>query len=350
VGEAQEVPVKTSDFDYELPGDLIAQRPAETRDASRLLVLRRESGAVEHRRFTDLLEYLRAGDLLVLNESRVIPARLLGRKRGTGGRAEVFLLRRLAPGRWEALVRPGARVRPDAVVEFDGGLSARVVRDLPSGVREIELAAEEDPDALVERVGTVPLPPYIERVADEADRERYQTVYATVPGAVAAPTAGLHFTTEMLARAAQAGVGTARVVLHVGLGTFRPVTAEEPGEHEVEEERYAVSAEAAAAINAARAAGGRVVAVGTTSVRVLETAAGADGRVAPGEGATRLFIREPHRFRCTDALVTNFHLPKSTLLMLVSAFAGREAVLAAYREAVGERYRFYSYGDAMLIV
>jgi S-adenosylmethionine:tRNA ribosyltransferase-isomerase len=350
VGEAPEVPVKTSDFDYELPRELIAQHPAERRDASRLLVLHREGGAVEHRRFTDVLSFLKAGDLLVLNESRVIPARLLGRKRGTGGRAEVFLLRRLSPGRWEALVRPGARVRPGAVVEFGEGLSAHVVRDLPAGAREVELQAETDPDALVERVGTVPLPPYIEREPGEVDRERYQTVYAAVPGAVAAPTAGLHFTEELLGRAAEAGVGAARVVLHVGLGTFRPVTAEEPGEHEMEEERYAVSAEAAAAINAARAAGGRVVAVGTTSVRVLETVADAEGRVAPGEGATRLFIREPHRFRCTDALITNFHLPKSTLLMLVSAFAGREAVLAAYREAVRERYRFYSYGDAMLIV
>jgi len=343
--------MRTSDYDYELPKELIAQRPAERRDGSRLLVLRRDGGALEHRAFADVLDYLRRGDLLVVNESRVIPARLLGKKRGTGGRVEVFLLRELGPGRWEALVRPGARVRPGATLEFGAGkLAARVVRAAPGGKREIEFDVGPDLAATLERIGTVPLPPYIEREPDESDRERYQTVYATVPGAVAAPTAGLHFTEALLARACDAGVRVARIVLHVGLGTFRPVVAEDPGEHPMEEERYAVSDEAAAAINEARAAGGRVVAVGTTAVRVLETVAGADGRVAAGAGATDLFIREPHRFRCTDALITNFHLPRSTLLMLVSAFAGREAVLAAYREAVRERYRFYSYGDAMLIL
>jgi S-adenosylmethionine:tRNA ribosyltransferase-isomerase len=344
--------VKTSDFDYELPKELIAQVPAERRDESRLLVVPRRGGSVEHRRFRDVLEYLRAGDLLVLNESRVIPARLLGAKRGGGGRVEVFLLRELGPGRWQTLVRPGARIHQGAVLEFgEGGeLTARIVGVLPAGKREVEFHADGDLAATLERLGRVPLPPYIDREPDERDRERYQTVYATVPGAVAAPTAGLHFTEALLERAAAQGVGIARVVLHVGLGTFRPVVAEEPAEHEMEEERYDVSPEAADAINRARAAGGRIVAVGTTSVRVLESVADAAGRMRAGAGATSLFVRPPHEFRCADALITNFHLPRSTLLMLVSAFAGRENVLAAYREAVRERYRFYSYGDAMLIL
>lgn len=343
--------MKTSDFDYELPKELIAQYPAERRDESRLLVVKRSGGPVEHRRFPDVLGHLRAGDLLVLNESRVIPARLLGAKRGSGGRVEVFLLRELCPGRWQTLVRPGARIHEGAVLEFGGGeLTARIVRVLPAGKREVEFHADGDLAAALERLGQVPLPPYIEREPDERDRERYQTVYATVPGAVAAPTAGLHFTEALLERARGNGIGIARVVLHVGLGTFRPVVAEEPAEHEMEEERYEVSPEAADAINRTRAAGGRIVAVGTTSVRVLESVADRSGSMHAVAGATSLFILPPHEFRCTDALITNFHLPRSTLLMLVSAFAGRENVLAAYREAVRERYRFYSYGDAMLIL
>jgi S-adenosylmethionine:tRNA ribosyltransferase-isomerase len=351
VGEIPKDHVKTSDFDYELPRELIAQYPAERRDESRLLVVRRRGGPVEHRGFPDVLGYLRAGDLLVLNESRVIPARLRGAKRGSGGRVEVFLLRELRPGRWETLVKPGARIGEGAVLEFGGGeLEARVMGVLPAGKREVEFSADGDLASVLERLGQVPLPPYIEREPDESDRERYQTVYATVPGAVAAPTAGLHFTESLLDRAGANGIGIARVVLHVGLGTFRPVVVEEPGEHEMEEERYDVSPEAADAINRTRAAGGRIVAVGTTSVRVLESVADAAGRMRAGAGVTRLFIRPPHEFRCTDALITNFHLPRSTLLMLVSAFAGRENVLAAYREAVRARYRFYSYGDAMLIL
>jgi len=343
--------VKTSDFEYELPRELIAQYPAERRDESRLLVLSRGGAPLEHRTFRDVLEYLRPGDVLVLNESRVIPARLLGAKRETGGRVEVFLLRKIAHGRWEALVRPGARVHEGAVIEFGGGeLSARILRELPEGKREVGLSAAGDLDAALERLGRVPLPPYIEREPEDSDRERYQTVYASVRGAVAAPTAGLHFTRPLLERAEAMGVGIARVVLHVGLGTFRPVTAEEPCEHEMEEERYDVPEEAAGAINRARDAGGRIVAVGTTAVRVLETVADEAGRMRATSGTTRLFLRPPCRFRATDALITNFHLPRSTLLMLVSAFAGREAVLDAYRAAVRERYRFYSYGDAMLII
>jgi S-adenosylmethionine:tRNA ribosyltransferase-isomerase len=343
--------VKTSDFDYELPRELIAQYPAERRDESRLLVLRRDTGGIEHRAFRDILRYLAARDVLVLNESRVFPARFLGVKRGTGGRVEMFLLRELSPFRWEVLVKPGVRVREGAVLEFGGGrMSARVVRELQGGRREVELALAGDVHRAIEEYGRVPLPPYIDREPEPADSDRYQTVYARVDGAVAAPTAGLHFTEPLLAELSSRGVAAARVVLHVGLGTFRPISVEDPEAHEMEEERYEISTDAAGTINAARASGGRVVAVGTTSVRVLETVADADGRVRPGEGATRLFIRPPHAFRCVDVLLTNFHLPRSTLLMLVSAFAGREAVLAAYREAIREGYRFYSYGDAMLVI
>ena len=343
--------MKTSDFDYELPRELIAQYPARERDESRLLVLRRPEGGVEHRSFRDIGEYLRPADILVLNESEVMPARFLGAKEATGGRVEMFLLRRVGGDRWEALLKPGARVRDGTLLTFgDGRLRARVVGPLPDGKREVELEGAGEMEPLIRELGRVPLPPYIDREAEEVDRERYQTVYARVPGAVAAPTAGLHFTEESLGVLAANGVRVARLVLHVGLGTFRPVSVDDPDEHEMEEERYVVTPEAAGAINEARGAGGRIVAVGTTSVRVLETVADESGRVAPGGGATRLFIRPPYRFRAVDALLTNFHLPRSTLLMLVSALAGREAVLAAYEEAVRERYRFYSYGDAMLIV
>lgn len=365
--------MRTSDFDYELPKELIAQYPAERRDESRLLVLGRADGSTEHRVFRDVIEHVRPNDVLVLNESAVIPARFIGRKRGSGGRVEMFLLRELSQGVWEALVRPGARIRDGAVLEFGGArgdgvggagvggvapaegtsLTARVGRTLDDGKREVRLGVEgQDGDALpraLEELGRVPLPPYIDREPVAVDRERYQTVYARVPGAVAAPTAGLHFTDELMGRVEAAGGRFARIVLHVGLGTFRPVAAEDPSEHRMEEERFSVSDEAAGRINEARERGGRIVAVGTTSVRVLETIADETGRVEPRDGATRLFISPPHRFRAVDALITNFHLPRSTLLMLVSAFAGRERVLAAYCEAVRERYRFYSYGDAMLI-
>jgi S-adenosylmethionine:tRNA ribosyltransferase-isomerase len=347
--------VRTSDFDYELPKELIAKYPSERRDESRLLVLRRGTGPVEHRVFRDIVEYLHPGDLVVVNESLVIPARLLGRKRETGGKVEMFALRELASGgptpRWVVLVRPAARVREGTVLEFGSGrLAAQVTRVLPGGRREVELSFEGEFEKVLGELGQVPLPPYIDREPEPSDRDRYQTVYARVPGAVAAPTAGLHFTDPLLEELAGKGVGVARVVLHVGIGTFRPVATEDPEEHEMEEERFEVSEEAALAINETRERGRRVVAVGTTSVRVLETVADGDGRVAAGSGSSRLFIRPPYRFRCVDVLVTNFHLPRSTLLMLVSAFGGREAVLAAYEEAVRERYRFYSYGDAMLLL
>ena len=342
--------MKTSDFDYELPRELIAQYPADRRDESRLLVVRRDGGALEHRRFRDVGEYFEPGDVLVVNESEVIPARLLGRRSG-GGRAEMFLLRDLADHRWEVLVRPGARIREGAELSFgDGQLMARVEEVLPDGKRVVSLSAPGDVAAAAERLGAVPLPPYIDREPEPADSQRYQTVYARVPGAVAAPTAGLHFTEELLAELGAAGVATARLTLHVGIGTFRPVAVEDPADHRMENERFDVPVVAADEINEARDAGGKVIAVGTTSVRTLESVAGEDGHVEAGSGSTDLFIRPPCRFKCVDVLLTNFHLPKSTLLMLVSAFAGRERVLDAYAEAVRERYRFYSYGDAMLLL
>ena len=342
--------MKTSDFDYELPREFIAQYPADRRDESRLLVVRRDGGALEHRLFRDVGEYLEPGDVLVVNESEVIPARLLGRRSG-GGRAEMFLLRDLADHRWEVLVRPGARIREGAELSFgDGQLMARVEEVLPDGKRVVSLSAPGDVAAAAERLGAVPLPPYIDREPEPADSQRYQTVYARVPGAVAAPTAGLHFTEELLAELGAAGVATARLTLHVGIGTFRPVAVEDPADHRMENERFDVPVAAADEINEARDAGGKVIAVGTTSVRTLESVAGEDGHVEAGSGSTDLFIRPPCRFKCVDVLLTNFHLPKSTLLMLVSAFAGRERVLDAYAEAVRERYRFYSYGDAMLLL
>jgi len=342
--------LRTSDFDYTLPRELIAQYPAERRDESRLLVLGRADGSIEHRVFHEIVEHIRSGDVLVVNETAVVPARLLGRKAGSGGRVEMFLLREISDGRWEALLRPGARIREGAALEFgDGALVATVERRLEGGKRLVRLGAGGDARRLIDELGHVPLPPYIDRDDEESDRERYQTVYARVAGAVAAPTAGLHFTDEVMNAIEAAGARFAKIVLHVGLGTFRPVASEDPDEHEMESERYEVPQAAADAINGARAAGGRIVAVGTTSVRVLETISSDDGTVAAGEGKSSLFIRPPHAFKAVDAMLTNFHLPRSTLLMLVSAFAGRERVLSAYREAVEERYRFYSYGDAMFI-
>jgi S-adenosylmethionine:tRNA ribosyltransferase-isomerase len=352
--------VKTSDFDYELPRELIAQYPAERRDESRLLVLRRDGETLEHRRFRDIGDYLKRGDVLVVNDSQVIPARLLG-KRSTGGRAEMFLLRDLGAGRWEVLVRPGARIREGSLLSFgEGRLTARVEEALPDGKRVVSLSAAagagpaagagEDVAAAVEELGAVPLPPYIDREAEPIDESRYQTVYARVPGAVAAPTAGLHFTGELLGDLESRGVDVVRLTLHVGIGTFRPVAVEDPESHVMESERYDVPVAAAEAINSARESGGRVVAVGTTSVRTLESVTDEGGLVHEGAGSTDLFIRPPYEFRCVDVLLTNFHLPRSSLLMLVSAFAGRERVLDAYAQAVRERYRFYSYGDAMLVL
>jgi S-adenosylmethionine:tRNA ribosyltransferase-isomerase len=342
--------VLTSEFDYDLPPELIAQRPIEPRDASRLLVVDRAAGALTHRRFTDLPEYLRPGDVLVANESRVIPARLRARKEPTGGQVEILLLARQDDLRWEALAKgrrflPGQRFR----VRGPGGEAgpAGTVEEVTEAGGRI-LRFDEPLEPYLGRVGETPLPPYIHEPL--ADPERYQTVYARVQGSAAAPTAGLHFTPSLVRRIEEAGVGWTSVVLHIGLDTFRPVTEETVEAHRIHSEYGVLSAAAAERVNVARSRGGRVIAVGTTAVRVLETAAGEDGRVAPWEGHTRLFIYPGYRFRAVDALVTNFHLPRSSLLMLVSAFAGTDFVRRAYREAVAARYRFYSFGDSMLIL
>jgi len=348
--------VLTSDFDYHLPEERIAQDPVEPRDASRLLVVHRDGGALEHRTFRDILAYLRPGDLLVANETRVIPARLQAVKEPTGGRVEVLLLARRDPLRWEALVRGrrvpvGQRLRfvaPGAAAGPEPSEAAAVVEALtPSGGRLLRF--DEPVDGRLDALGVVPLPPYIHRTL--ADPERYQTVYARAEGSTAAPTAGLHFTPDLLARTREMGVEWVSVLLHIGLDTFRPVTEERVEDHRIHTEYCHLSAGAAERINRAVAEGRRVVAVGTTSVRVLETAArGVTRGVAPWDGPTDLFITPGYRYRVVDALVTNFHLPRSSLLMLVSAFAGRDLILHAYDVAIREGYRFYSLGDSMLIL
>ncbi len=333
----------TRDFDYELPEESIAQEPAP-RGESRLLVLDRED---RHHRVKDLPRLLRPGDLLVLNDTRVIPARLFGRRIGFEGKIEVLLIEKTGEREWEALVRPGRRARSGTGIAFEG-LTAEVVDKREDRYR---LRFSEPIEPHLDRLGHMPLPPYIRRPDEVSDRERYQTVFARNPGAVAAPTAGLHFSTELLEEIEAAGIGIARVTLHVGIGTFKPVAAERLEDHRMDRERYEVGEETAEAIRRARAEGRRVVAVGTTVVRTLESAtiSGRDGEVIAGSGATELFITPGYNFRAVDVLLTNFHLPRSTLLMLVSAFAGRERVLAAYEEAIREGYRFYSYGDAMLV-
>ena len=338
--------MRTDDFDFALPEKLIAQTPVEPRDASRLLVLARGTGIVEHRLFREIGAYLRAGDLLVLNETRVLRARLHGQVAGTGGTVEALLLRRLDEDRWETLVRPGRRLRPGRRVVFGAGVEAEVESIGEEGTRVLRFPPGSDPEAL----GETPLPPYIH--ATLTNPERYQTVYGRVPGSAAAPTAGLHFTEALLADLEARGVRRATVTLHIGPGTFRPVSVPDPREHPMHAEWYDVGRETADALNQTRAAGGRVIAVGTTVVRVLEQAgaARADGCIEAGSGWTRLLILPGYRFRVVDLLITNFHLPRSTLLMLVSALAGREATLAAYREAVAQQYRFYSFGDAMLVL
>jgi S-adenosylmethionine:tRNA ribosyltransferase-isomerase len=355
-------PLALTDYDFDLPDGLIARTPLAERDASRLLVLDRQSGAIAHRRFRDWPDLLRSGDLVILNDARVIPARLLGRKRDSGGRVEVLLVRPDAEGAaseslhaqaealpWICLGQASKGLRPGTVIEFGGGASATVVDALGEGEFRICFAGAESLSALLERSGLVPLPPYVEREPTEEDRLRYQTVYARVEGSVAAPTAGLHLTRETLEELERRGIERAFVTLDVGPGTFLPVRGDDESAHRMHPERYLVPPGTAAAFARARSEGRRIVAVGTTVVRTLESAIGPDGSVAAGPGSTTLFIRPGYRFRAVDALLTNFHLPRSTLLMLVSAFAGREAILAAYRAAVAERYRFFSYGDAMFI-
>lgn len=339
----------TRDFDYELPPGSIAQRPAP-RGGSRLLVLD-AAGAARHRRVRDLPELLAAGDLVVVNDTRVIPARLFARREPGGGRVELLLVEKVGARAWDALARPGRKARPGTRLDLGEGLTAETV-ERPGepdteGDGRLRVVFSEPVEPHLERLGHVPLPPYIKRPGEAADRERYQTVYARNPGAIAAPTAGLHFDQELLGAVEACGAGVAAITLHVGIGTFKPVTAALVHEHRMEAERYEIPEAAADAIARVRSGGGRIVAVGTTVVRALEAAARDDGTVPAGPGRTDLFITPGWRFRAADALLTNFHLPRSTLLMLVSAFAGRERVLAAYREAIAEGYRFYSYGDAM---
>jgi S-adenosylmethionine:tRNA ribosyltransferase-isomerase len=343
---------RTSDYEFELPTEQIAQHPAERRDASRLLVVDRGADELRHRVFAELPELVRPGDVFVINETKVFPARLVGRKT-TGAAAEVFLLHPAAGAGadvWVALVRPGGKLKGGARVEITPELSVEVLESLPSGERIVRLHSPLPTDEALEQYGRIPLPPYVRREATDEDRERYQTVYARTSGSVAAPTAGLHFTPELLGRLELAGARLVRIVLHVGVGTFRPVEVDDPAQHQMHSEWYQVGEEAAAAINAARASGGSVWAVGTTSVRTLETVADESGRVTPGEGWTSIFIHPPYRPRVVDRIITNFHLPRSTLLMLVAAFVGYDLTMEAYREAVREGYRFYSFGDAMAIV
>lgn len=344
--------MRTSDFDYDLPTGLIAQSPAEPRDSCRLLVLDRASGQIDHRRFGDIVEYVRPGDLLVVNETRVMPARLRGVKEGGGGSVEVLLLRERGRDTWECLVRPGRRLQPGAKILFGDlemtGLVVGVVED--SGGRLIQFTVREGRFMdVVRRIGEVPLPPYITRPL--ADPEQYQTVYATDEHSAAAPTAGLHFTTALLDRLQEQGAHLAKVELDVGLDTFRPVAEEDPSRHHIHTEHFRVPAWTAAAVNDCRSRGSRVFAVGTTAVRALESAYNEEmGAVVEAQGPTDLFILPGFRFGAVDALVTNFHVPRSTLLMLVSAFAGREVVLGAYETAKEQGYRFLSFGDAMLVL
>ena len=339
----------TADYDFDLPPGLIAQSPLARRDASRLMVLDRAAGTIAHRTFSDLPTLLSPGDLLVVNRSKVVKARLLGTRVGSGAPAEVFLLTPLGDGRYEAMVSPGGKLKPGRVVEFAPGFTAEIVSVTERRTRVVQLRAESGIDAAIESHGHIPLPPYIERGDEATDVDRYQTVYAREAGSVAAPTAGLHFTPELLGELERRGVRRGEVVLHVGAGTFKPVEGDDPAAHVMHEERYTVPAEAARAWIETRAAGHRVWAVGTTTVRTLESAM-TDDRVAPGDGETRIFIRPPQRPRAVDALITNFHLPRSTLIMLVAAFAGYDFTMRAYREAIATGYRFYSYGDAMAIV
>ena len=338
--------MKLTDFMYDLPEQRIAQTPVEPRDHSRLMVLHRGTGAIEHRHFYDVIEYLNPGDVLVINETKVIPARLYG-TRPTGGAVEVLLLKQLGPKRYETLVKPGKKLRPGAEVSFgDGRLKGRVVESTDVGGRIVEFECEGSFEAALDALGEMPLPPYIHEKL--ADRDRYQTVYAKQDGSAAAPTAGLHFTPELLNRIREKGVEIVPVLLHVGLGTFRPVKTENIEEHQMHSEYFEVTEEAAARVNAARARGNRVIAVGTTSVRTLESAA-QDGRLIASRGNTSIFIKPGYRFQLVDALITNFHLPGSTLIMLVSALYDRERILEAYKTAVDMEYRFFSFGDAMLI-
>lgn len=341
--------LRKSDFYFDLPRELIAQDPLEDRSSSRLLVLDAETGEVSHHMFREVVSYLRPGDCLVLNNTKVIPARLLGEREATGAHVEVLLLKRREGDVWEALVKPGKKCRPGAWLSFgEGLLRGEVLETVEEGNRLIRFVYEGIFEEVLDRLGEMPLPPYITHKLQ--DKNRYQTVYARYEGSAAAPTAGLHFTRELLEQIERQGVDIAYVTLHVGLGTFRPVKEENVLEHHMHSEYYQITEEAARKINSARESGGRIICVGTTSCRTVESAADAQGRVAAGCGNTEIFIYPGYRFKVLDGLITNFHLPESTLVMLVSALAGREQVLGAYQKAIEERYRFFSFGDAMLIV
>ena len=345
-----------NDFDYELPEELIAQKPADKRDASRLLVVHRETGETEHRHFYDILEYLNEGDCLVLNNSKVLPARLYGIKGGTGAKVEFLLIKRIDGDRWETMVRPGKRLKPGDSVMFseDPLLKADIIDYGNDGTRIVEFSYDGIFMERLEEIGSMPLPPYIERQSENEDRDRYQTVYCKEEGSVAAPTAGLHFTEELLEKARAKGVELAYVTLHVGIGTFRPVKCENIEDHSMHFEEYHIDEKTAEIINRAKAEGRRVISVGTTSTRTVESAAYFDEekdcwQVRSGENSTGIFIYPGYEFRIIDSLITNFHLPKSTLLMLISALYNREKILEVYQEAIREKYRFFSYGDAMFI-
>lgn len=340
--------MKTADFDYDLPQELIAQDPLEQRDSSRLLILDKETGERTHKIFHDIIDYLHEGDCLVINNTKVIPARLIGEREGTGGKVEVLLLKRRSDNVWETLVKPGKKARPGMRLSFgDGLLHAEVQEVVDEGNRLIRFEYEGIFEEILDQLGQMPLPPYITHQLK--DKNRYQTVYAKYEGSAAAPTAGLHFTEELLEQIRAKGVKIARVTLHVGLGTFRPVKVEDVTEHHMHTEFYHVSEGAADIINETKKQGGRVICVGTTSCRTIESAADDQGIVHATEGDTDIFIYPGYQFKVLDCLITNFHLPESTLLMLVSALAGKENIMAAYREAVEMRYRFFSFGDAMFI-
>lgn len=342
-----------TDFDYDLPLELIAQYPSQKRDEARLLVVDRSTGEVHHKRFYDILDYLKPGDCLVMNDSKVLPARMYGVKKETGAKAEILLIKRKGGDRWEAMVKPGKKLKPGSTIVFSDEPGKMMEADIldfsEDGTRIIEFRYDGDFHERLEENGNIPLPPYIDRSAEDLDKQMYQTVYCKEEGSVAAPTAGLHFTEELLQKVAEKGVKLAYVTLHVGIGTFRPVKCDVVEEHHMHFEEYSITEENAAVINQTKAEGGRVISVGTTSTRTMESAADAEGRLVAGSGSTDIFIYPGYKFKIVDNLITNFHLPKSTLLMLISAMYDREKMLDVYREAVSERYHFFSYGDAMFI-
>lgn len=341
--------MKVDEFDFYLPEELIAQEPIENRSKSRLLVLNKNNGTIEHKSFEDIIHYLQPGDCLVLNDTKVIPARLYGRRKHTLGKIEMVLLKEVEADTWEVLVKPGRRARTGAEIVFgDGDLTAQVIGTTNYGGRIVKFFFKRPFQTLLNELGEMPTPPYIKKKLQE--KSRYQTVYAKKPGSAAAPTAETHFTEELLDNIRQKGISTAYITLHVGLGTFRPVTVENIEEHKMHAEYYEIGQDAADVINSTKESGGRVIAVGTTSTRTLETSADLNGKIKPCSGWSDIFIYPGYRFKAIDGLITNFHLPKSTLIMLVCAFAGREKVFKAYEEAVKEKYRFFSFGDAMLIM